>query len=185
MPYLVRKIKSRAKFQDLENVGSIKDVKGDFITNEFKTTDNCLSTYFIKSIDCLNDAVLAIVLTSDNIEKLDVVVIDESLCKESGVLHCPSPAGRDIPIKEIKSEHHDLKELTYGKFEDVLNLYKKLVILDKGDVNPNKEEKSIIRFSEPRIKDIISEALKNNRIEIERIHSESIKDKIIKLKRPA
>ncbi|KNZ41685.1 hypothetical protein [Acetobacterium bakii] len=185
MPYLVRKISSRAKFQALEEVESIRDVEGDFVTKEFRTNNNCLSTYFIKSIDCLYDAILAIVLTADNLEKLDVVVIDESLCQESGVFHCQTLAGRDIPIKEIKSEHHDLKELTYGKFENVLNLYKKLVIIDNKNHSSNKEEKNIIRFSEPRIKEIIKEALANDRIEIERIHSDSIKSKVMKLQKPA
>ena len=74
MSFLVRKI-ARSKWE-LEEEGP---VNADAITNCLKTTGNTLSFWRVESESDIGDAVLALAAANDNLDKMDVVVIPESV----------------------------------------------------------------------------------------------------------
>ena len=85
MPFLVRKLAKREQLSQLNIPKSIEDIYADVPTNEFKTKDGTLSTWHIKSLDDIEDAVLAISLTSSKIDKMDFIIISTDILDQNGL----------------------------------------------------------------------------------------------------
>lgn len=174
MPYLVRKINSMNKILELKELKILKDVKCDVIKNEFKTTGNCLSTYCIESLDNIQDAILAIALTADHFEKFDIIVLEEDQCSKFAINHKKTSPGCEVPINNLNSEHHDIIDLTYGKIEDVLASYRETA---------NKEDYNnwIKRCNRGMLNTLVLDAFKTERLNIDIIKSENVKEKVQEL----
>lgn len=171
MAYLIRKISNKANVEELREITSVKDVKCDLVKKEFNTQNNCLSTYYIDSLDKENEAILAIALTGDHLEKFDYIVIDEGQCKQYGFEHKSTHPGCEVPIKNLDSEHHDIVGLTYGKIENVLECYQETA-------SKENSRDRIKRCNNSNLRELVCDAYRDNRIDIERIKSKNIVNKI-------
>ena len=82
MAYLVRKLNKRENVDVIGNTEDIENMFADAATAEFRSKNGTLSTWRIDSVDKLDEAVLAIVVTSSKIERMDFIVIDTDYLDE-------------------------------------------------------------------------------------------------------
>ena len=67
MSFLVRKLNKRDQLNTLVDYEDIGNIYADVPTNEFRTTKGTLSTWIIDTLEDLDDAVLAIAVSSSKI----------------------------------------------------------------------------------------------------------------------
>ena len=64
MAFLVRKLNKMDRLSVLTETPDVNKLSADIPTTEFRTTEGSLSTWIIESLDKINEAVLAIAITS-------------------------------------------------------------------------------------------------------------------------
>jgi hypothetical protein len=160
MSFLVRKLNKRDQLYQLVDSDSIEDIYADVPSNEFKTTKGTLSTWIIDTLDKLEDAVLAIAVSSTKISKMDFIVIDTELLVKNGLEYKKTYAGMDIPIPDLQDTHYDIMGVTLKKMMNCANVYKCIFAEESEEV-----EKYIVRFSEPQIKEMLKKAISENRVD--------------------
>lgn len=175
MSFLVRKINKRDQLNMLLESKNIEDIFADVPTSEFRTTKGTLSTWIIEKLEDLDNAILAIAVSSSKISKMDFIVIDTELLDKNGLEYKQTYAGIDIPIEDLQDTHYDIVNISLKKLANCVNVYK--TILLKEDVD---EEKYIIRFTESEIKEKLKEAIMQNRVDKNKA-SKSIREIIEKL----
>ena len=79
MAFLVRKLNKMDRLSVLAETPDVNKLYADIPTTEFRTTEGSLSTWIIESLDKINEAVLAIAITSSKISKMDFIIIDTEL----------------------------------------------------------------------------------------------------------
>lgn len=159
MAYLVRKLIKRDKLSELECVSEIENLLADIPTIEFRTTNGTLSTWKIESLDELENAVLAIAVSSSDISKMDFIVIDTDLLFENGLSYAETYAGMDIAVPDLQDSHCDIQGITIDKLKNCASIYRDVL------VNETEEERFIVRFSAGEIRKIIKKAISENRID--------------------
>ena len=147
----------------------------DVPTNEFRTTKGTLSTWIIDSIEELDNAVLAIAVSSSKITKMDFIVIDTKLLDEARLEYKQTYAGIEIPIVDLQDTHYDIMDISLKKLVDCARVYKAIFLNE--DQN---EEKYIVRFTEVEIKEKLKKAILSNRVDKSKA-SKHIKEVIEKL----
>lgn len=175
MAFLVRKLIKRDRLSVLGDIQDINDVKADIPTTEFRTTDGKLSTWLINSLDDLKDAVLAIVVSSSEVTKMDFIVIDTSLLEKYSLEYEQTYAGREIAVADLQHTHHDIVDITISKLINCTNLYMDII------KNETDEEKYIVRFTAGEIKEILRQAIIQDRIDDSKTDTK-VRDIISKLK---
>lgn len=105
MSYFVRKI-SRSKWE-VDGNGA---VNADAITNCMKTTGNTLSFWRVDSETEIGGAVLALAAANDNLDKMDVVVIPESVFQGLEITIAATPG--NTACEKLAHTHRDLANLT-------------------------------------------------------------------------
>lgn len=161
MSYLVRKINKRKNIDELRDIVDIKNVCADMPTGEFKTSNKGdLSTWYIESLENLDEAVLAIAVTSSKISKMEFIVIDTTVLDRSELKYKQTYAGVDIAIPDLQDTHYDIRELTLGKLENCCEVYKTVLQDDNGS------EKYVVRYAEGTIRDLMRTAAKDGRVDI-------------------
>jgi len=162
MSLLVRKIEKAKWLQN--DILSGEDISADAITNCMKTTGNTLSTWLIRTLDEVPEAVLAIVSSHQHIDTIDVVCLDRSLLEGQGInLH--STPGK-TPVRDLVDRHIDISNLAY----------KSLGILANHIVNGVKEEKAV-RYTKGMIKRLLNSAINEGRLQEIDLH-ESVRSKL-------
>lgn len=160
MPFLVRKLNKRAQLYQLVDKESIEDIYADVPSNEFRTTNGTLSTWIIDTLDNLENAVLAIAVSSTKISKMDFIVIDTDLLVKNGLEYKQTYAGVDIPIPDLQETHYDIMGVSLKKMTNCANVYKNIFEEENEEF-----EKYIVRFSEPQIKEMLKKAIFQNRVD--------------------
>ena len=160
MAYLVRKLNKRDNIISIGKATNIQAMVADAVTGEFRTKNGCLSTWRIERLDALNDAILAIVVTSSKIERMDFIVIDTMFLDQQHFEYAQTYAGQDIAVPDLQNTHYDISEITIARLADCAKLYQRVYRQD------NCEEKYIVRYAEGEIKDILKQAQKAQRIKI-------------------
>lgn len=160
MSYLVRKINKRKNLDYLKCVTDMCDVNADMPTGEFKTTNQNLSTWHINSLEELNDAVLAIAITSSEITRMDFIVINTDILDENKLQYDQTYAGMKIAVPDLQDTHYDIQEISLKKLENCCEVYKKILQDD------DEKEIYIVRYASGQIKDLIKAAIKANRVDI-------------------
>lgn len=163
MAYLVRKLNKRDKLSELEGISDISGLVADIPTAEFRTTNGSLSTWIIESLDSLGEAVLAIVITSSEITKMDFIVIDTDILSSNGLEYKQTYAGQDIAIPDLQNTHYDIINISVGKLLNCTQVYHAIVNMDPDG------ERYIMRFTAGEIKDLLKEALLEKRVDVSRI----------------
>lgn len=159
MGYLVRKLIKRTKLDDIVTESNLENISADIPTTEFRTTDSNLSTWKIDKLEELDSAVLAIAVTSSELSRLDVIVIDEEILKEHELIYKQTYAGIDLIIPELQNIHYDIMNINYSKLKDCMDVYKKIF---QKDVDGNMYIK---RYSIGKIKEMLLDALKQDKID--------------------
>lgn len=160
MPFLVRKINKRDKLATLITSEFLEDIYADVPTNEFKTSEGTLSTWLIESLEDINNAVLAIAVSSSKISKMDFIIIDTELLTENGLNYKKTYAGMELPIADLQNTHYDIVDITLKKLKNCTNVYKIIYSRENED-----EEIYIKRFAEPEIKEMLKKAIYENRVD--------------------
>lgn len=161
MAYLVRKLNKRTSIDLIANAESAEDMFADAATAEFRTSKGTLSTWIIDDIVDLDDAVLAIVVTSTHVDRMDFIVIDTRLIEENNLKYVQSYAGREIAIPDLQDSHYDIVDITIPKLIDCTCVYRKVIEQD------NDEGNFIVRYAEGDIRDLLKKAINDGRIEID------------------
>lgn len=159
MSYLVRKINKRKNLDFLKSVANMNELSADMPTSEFKTTDSNLSTWHIESLDKLNDAVLAIAVTSSDITKMDFIIMETSILDDNELGYNQTYAGTEIAVPDLQNTHYDIQEISLKKLENCCKVYKKVLQED------NENEIYIVRYAAGEIKDLIKAAMKSKRVD--------------------
>ncbi|MNJ44618.1 hypothetical protein D3C77_396740 [compost metagenome] len=161
MPFLVRKI-TRAKWDVSDEVGPIN---ADAITQCLKTKDNTLSFWRVDTEENVVDGVLAIVASNDNLDKIDVVVLDEALLEGQSILIDSTP-GRTA-CSELVDSHRDLAKLNVASLAVVSEAIAEQI--RKGNTH---------RYTLTKLRALVLEAIEAGRINVEAL-SDGVKRKVL------
>lgn len=145
--YLARSI-SLAKWSGRENI--MPDaLPADGVTNDLKTTDNVLSFWICDPSDqaSLQEVAVALAATRDNVQRLDIVWLEECRVAKMGVTI--SPISGETPAKSLNDNHRNVVGI------DLL----RLVRLTRG-IGRAVSQQQIKRFTAKDIKQLLSEAIK-------------------------
>lgn len=159
MAFLVRKLTKR---DDLSILGDIKDVEeldADIPTAEFRTKSGTLSTWIVDSLEDVYNAVLAIAVTSSEITKMDIIMIDTELLSKYALTYQQTYAGQDIAIPDLQNSHYDILGISIKKLVNCTQVYQEIV------KNEPEEEKYIIRLTAGEIRDLLKKAIEENRVD--------------------
>lgn len=159
MAYLVRKINKKKNIDTLRGDLDVDQLTADMPTGELRTTNGTLSAWIVESLSEVNEAILAIAVTSSKISKMDFLIIDTEILKNYDLEFKQTYAGRDIPIPDLQDSHYDIVNLSMGKLKNCVLAYK--AVVDK-DV----DGKLVVRYSEGQIKDILKKAFVDDRVDI-------------------
>lgn len=175
MSFLVRKLNKRGNLDILMQNDNVEDIFADVSTNEFRTTKGTLSTWIIDNIEDLDNAVLAIALSSTKITKMDFIIMDTKLLEGVNLNYKKTYAGIEIPIADLQDTHYDIIDVSVKKLVDCTKVYKSIYSNENQD-----EEKYIIRVTEAEIKEKLKKAISDNRVDKNKA-SKHIKEVIEKL----
>ena len=93
LPYLVRKLNKRENIDIIGNTENVENMFADAATSEFRSKNGTLSTWRIEFIEKLDEAILAIVVTSSKIERMDFIVINTEYLDEQHLEYAQTYAG--------------------------------------------------------------------------------------------
>ena len=160
MPFLVRKLNKRDQFTKLVDKEEVGDIYADVPTCEFRTTMGSLSTWLIESLENIDDAVLAIAVSSSQISKMDFIIIDTALLDQNGLKYKQTDAGIKIPITDLQNTHYDILDVSVKKLINCAKVYKTIYLQENDE-----EERFIKRFTEVEIKEMLKKAISENRVD--------------------
>ena len=175
MAYLVRKLNKMDEIFSLCNVEDITTINADIPTTEFRTKNGTLSTWRIDSIADIDNAVLAIAVTSSEITKMDFIIINTDILQKNNLEFKQTYAGQDIAIPDLQDSHYDILDITIGKLINCTKVYQTVAEMD-----PNGE-KLILRYAAGQVMDLLVEAEHNQRLDEKKV-SKKIKDQLYKRK---
>ena len=160
MPFLVRKINKRDQFSTLLAQDSVEDIHADVPTCEFKTAQGTLSTWLIESLEDIDNAVLAIAVSSSKISKMDFIVIDTDILDQNGLAYKKTYAGIELPIADLQDTHYDIINISLKKLTNCATVYKTIYSQESVDVG-----KFLLRFSKTEIKEKLKKAISEDRVD--------------------
>lgn len=179
MAFLVRKLAKRAKLYETYCQGKdVRDLIADIPTSEFKTTNGTLSTWYINDLKDLDNAILAIAVTSSKIEKMDFIIINTSLLDKKGLKYQQTYAGIDIAIPEFQNLHFDILGITLKHLDDCAEIYQEIIVDDED------RGKYIVRVPALQLKKKLMKEIKAGKVN-ENLAGDKVKDTILKLKKKA
>lgn len=160
MAYLVRKLFKRENIEKIGESDNIDTMFADGPVGEFRTTDGTLSTWIIESLDKLEDAILAIVVTSTDVSKMDFVIIDTDILDVNGLDYKQTYAGQEIAVPDLQNTHYDIVGITLHKLFNCTKVFKSIY------QNDNNDETYIVRYAAGEIKDLLNKANSENRLDL-------------------
>ena len=163
MAFLVRKLNKMDRLSVLAETPDVNQLYADIPTTEFRTTQGSLSTWIIESLDKINEAVLAIAITSSKISKMDFIIIDTDLLSKYQLEYKQTYAGEDIAVPDLQNTHYDILNISVEKLAVCTKIYQDIVCEDPD------YEKYIVRLAAGEVKDILKEAFIKNRIDESKI----------------
>jgi hypothetical protein len=153
----------------------VRKVYADIPTAEFRTKNGTLSTWYIDSLDDIENAILAIAVSSSEITKMDFIIINIEILLANALEYKQTYAGQDIAIPDLQNTHYDILDITVEKLANCTRVYQTIANMD-----PDRET-YIIRYAAGQIKDLLKRAIKDERID-ESKATPKIKEQLNKLK---
>lgn len=148
---LVRKI-SQAKWQTFAHEDG-KPVTADAVTGDLRTQNNNLSLWQISDLSELHEAALAIVSGQERLETIDLAVLDENELIEKG-FSVQETLG-STPVKDLQRIHRAVVSLTCNDLHPLAQV-----------VISSFRQNRVRRITEKGSRDIITNAIKNERLEL-------------------
>ena len=175
MAFLVRKLGKMDELFSLSGKTDIGAIQADIPTTEFRTKNGTLSTWHIDSLDDIENAVLAIAVSSSEIAKMDFIIIDTDILSKNSLEYRQTYAGQEIAIPDLQDTHYDIVGVSIEKLINCTKAYQAVVEMDP------EGETYIIRYAAGEIKDLLKKALADNRVD-ESKAPKKIKEQLDKLK---
>lgn len=175
MAFLVRKLGKMDELFALSGKTDIAAIYADIPTTEFRTKNGTLSTWYIDSLDDIEDAVLAIAVSSSEIAKMDFIIIDTDILLKNSLEYRQTYAGQEIAIPDLQDTHYDIVDISIEKLVNCTKAYQTVVEMDP------EGETYIIRYAAGEIKDLLKKALADKRVD-ESKAPKKIKEQLDKLK---
>lgn len=160
MAYLVRKLNKRENVDIIGNAEDVENMFADAATAEFRSRNGTLSTWKIESVDKLDEAVLAIVVTSSKIERMDFIVINTDYLDEQHLEYDQTYAGQDIAIPDLQDTHYDIINVTIPRLINCTYVYRRVFKEDK------EQGIYLVRYVEGDIRDLIEKAVNASRLDL-------------------
>lgn len=157
MPYLVRKVIKKANLDELNHYKNLDTVAADIPTTEFRTKNHCLSTWIIDSLECIEQAVLAIATVSGEIATMDFIAIDTEILDKFHLSYSKTDPGRTVAVEKLQNTHYDIQNLTLKSIRDCCEIYQ--------TINANQPA-CIFRYTKGEIKNLLHDALRNQDLNI-------------------
>lgn len=160
MAYLVRKLN---KIENVDLIGNTEDIENmfaDAATAEFRTKNGTLSTWRIEGVDRLDEAVLAIVVTSTKIERMDFIIINTDYLDEHKLEYSQTYAGQEIAVHDLQDTHYDIVNITIPKLTKCTCVYRRVFVDD------NDRGIFIVRYVEGDIRDLLKRAAMCSRLDM-------------------
>jgi len=154
---LVRKI-SQAKWRTFAHEDG-KPVSADAVTGDLRTQNNNLSLWKISDLSEFREAALAIVSGHERLDTIDLVALDEAELSEVG-LSVRETFGA-TPVEELQRIHRDVVSLTYEDLRPIA----------QAVISGIRQER-VKRISKKEILDIITDAIKNERLNLSDLKKE-------------
>lgn len=143
---------------------NIQDMFADAATTEFRTKNGTLSTWRIEDISELDEAILAIVVTSSKVERMDFIIINTEYLDEHNLEYNQTYAGQDIAVPDLQDTHYDIINITIPSLIKCTCVYRRVFEAD------NNNEIYIVRYVEGDIKELLKKANSENRIDLEKLN---------------
>jgi hypothetical protein len=139
---MIRKIDG-SKWGKYDVSEGIDQVSADLITKDLKTKSNKLSLWFADSEALIDDVILALVSSCKIIESIDIIKIDKKLFEFKNLSFDQDEEDANTAYSKYKSNHYNLKDLTYGSLGD----FTKLILENKSSIKRVKKQdiKSILK----------------------------------------
>lgn len=139
---------------------TLEDVPADTVAAEFKTTENKLSVWKIENEDDLNDAFIAMALSSDSIGTIDAVLLEEDDLSKLKI----EEEVAATPVIEANKKHRNIVELNYVNLGDVIKSI--LNALEKGDM---------VRKTKGTLRNLVVDACVNSSIQYDMLTPNTMK----------
>jgi len=141
--YYIRKLSRKANLFKIQKAPSIANIDADVLKQELGTSGNTLSFWKCHSLDKIEDAVKAILLSTTSIEASQFIIVDDELLKKYHIQTDDSHKGA-TGYKGYEGLHVDFCGLTYEKIGMVLNMIKE--IADKKERVPELKKDDVKRY---------------------------------------
>ena len=161
--FLARKI-SRAKWE-VERELSEGEIPADAIRVDLHTKDNKLSFWRCGSETEVEDAALAIAATRDNVDKLDIVWVDEGELKTDD--QTLKDTKGETPVTELAERHVDVCQLDYVRLGKVAHRVMAAI-----------KKEQCIRLTKKQVTDILVAAVEQKRVDLNDLRP-SLRKKIL------
>lgn len=159
MAFLVRKLIKRESIELIGNADNVEEMFADAATSEFRSKAGTLSMWRIDSIEKLDEAVLAIIVTLTKVETMDYIVINMDYLDEEGLSYKQTYAGVDIAVADLQDTHYDILNITIPRLINCTCVYRRVFREDKD------RGIYIVRYTESEIRDLLSNAYEQGRID--------------------
>lgn len=147
MSVLIRKLSNRRNIEFIHNSCLVDDIQADVVAEEFRTKGNKLSVWETDA-DEVDIGILAISLSSSRIETMDFIIMDKDIVENNSL--CIMESKPEInPLKQADSIHRDISNLRLQDFQKLAKVYKEA----------SKDEAGVIRYTAPKLRKIIKNAL--------------------------
>ena len=163
--YYVRKLNNRTNSYKIKEMKKVREIQSDFLRQEMGTQGNTLSFWKCSDLNDLKDTIKAIILSTTEIKLSEFVLLDSELVKEKGLEIDEEEAGK-TGYKGFSNLHINIKNLTYEKIGDLLDVYK--ITLD----NATKE----YVYKKDDIKELINQVIQDDLLDEEKVHPDLLKD---------
>lgn len=164
MAYLVRKLNKRENVDIIGNTEDVENMFADAATAEFRSKNGTLSTWRIDSVDKLDEAVLAIVVTSSKIERMDFIVIDTDYLDEQQLEYSQTYAGQKIAVPDLQDTHYDIINVTIPRLINCTCVYRRVFMEDKD------QGIYLVRYVEGDIRDLLEKAAIASRLDMNNLN---------------
>ena len=141
-------------------------IPADTITSDLRTRSNTLSFWSINTPDELEDAVLAIATSRNQLTRLDVLILQEDKIVESNLELVLSPETGHSPYSLMNEKHYNLVNLNYNKLGDLSRII--ISVVENDGVSH--------RYTKQQIREIIYSGHMNGKIEFDEMHEDLQKE---------
>lgn len=154
---LMRKISGISKWDGTNEVHRCDQfICGDAL-GDLKTTQNALSVWKADDETDIEDAIVALALSRDKVDKIYGVNMDSDVLKDKGIAFEENPGEAPGMKKEILDKHRDLVELDFWRVGYIAEYMTNLV----------KENGPQIRFSAKKVRDLMEKYKEEDKLNLD------------------